>query len=190
MSDYIPIADVVICATSAPHIILSREDLEKMVEGRESRRKLLLIDISNPRNIDENIKDLENVELHNIDGLRTIADENLKMRIEEVGKVEEVIDRELIYLLDRYKMKDVEEIVRVLYSRIKLLKESEFKKAITKMNGLSEEQRKVILDLLNSISNKILAPTTIALKRASRDGNPELLRSAIELFNLGEKDVS
>ena len=64
-------ADVVISATSAPHYILLKEDIEKAMAGRED--KLLIIDIANPRDVDEAASEVPNVELHNIDSLRISA---------------------------------------------------------------------------------------------------------------------
>src|SRR5512137_257168 len=51
MKDRLKTSDVVISATSAPHYILLKEDIEKAMAGRDA--KLLIIDIANPRDVDE-----------------------------------------------------------------------------------------------------------------------------------------
>jgi len=57
--------------------ILLKEDIEMAMAGRE--RKLLIIDIANPRDVDEAAREIEGVELHDIDSLRHISDENLAL---------------------------------------------------------------------------------------------------------------
>jgi glutamyl-tRNA reductase len=85
-----PGIDIVISSTAAPHHILTRARLETLMRARKNR-PLLLIDIAVPRDIDPEIKFLENVYLYNIDDLQEIADDYLKQRREEVARCEAVI---------------------------------------------------------------------------------------------------
>jgi glutamyl-tRNA reductase len=52
---------------------------------------LLLIDIAVPRDIDPEVKFLENVYLYNIDDLQEIADDYLRQRKDEIARCETVI---------------------------------------------------------------------------------------------------
>ena len=54
-------------------------------------RPLLLIDIAVPRDIDPEIKFLENVYLYNIDDLQEIAGDYLRQRQDEIARCEAVI---------------------------------------------------------------------------------------------------
>lgn len=83
-------ADIVICATSAPHLILTRERIKK------TNRKLIVIDLSVPKNVEESIKSLENIELVTFEDLKGKADKNLEERKREVEKVERLIEREMV----------------------------------------------------------------------------------------------
>ena len=51
-------ADVVFCSTSAPHYLLTKELVSKLITARQNKNDLLVIDISNPRNVEEAIKEL------------------------------------------------------------------------------------------------------------------------------------
>lgn len=171
-------ADVIISAASAPHIIISKNNL------KDINRKLFIIDIANPRNVSEDVKELSNIELHNIDGLKSIADENLQKRRDEVEKVEKIINEELKLLIGKYEEGNAEEIIREIYNKVNMIKEQEYKIALNKLNSIDEKQKEVIYDLVNSLSNKILATPTLSLKKASKMNDKELLKSAIKLFNL------
>jgi glutamyl-tRNA reductase len=82
--------DIVISSTAAPHHILTRPQLAALMKARKNR-PLLLIDIAVPRDIDPEIKFLENVYLYNIDDLQEIAGDYLQQRKEEIARCEAVI---------------------------------------------------------------------------------------------------
>jgi glutamyl-tRNA reductase len=85
-----PRIDIVISSTAAPHHILTRAALEKLMKARKNR-PLLLIDIAVPRDIDPQIALLENVYLYNIDDLQQIANDYLQQRKDEIARCEAVI---------------------------------------------------------------------------------------------------
>ena len=91
--------DIAISSTSAPHHILDRAKLEPLMKARQ-QRPLLLIDIAVPRNIDPEVNFLENVYLYNIDDLRAIADDYLKLRREEIVRCEAIIAEKVKPLLE------------------------------------------------------------------------------------------
>lgn len=181
-------ADVVISATSAPHYILLKSDIEKAMAGRSN--KLLIIDIANPRDVDQAAAEVPGVELHNIDSLKDISRENMKQRMAEAARVEEIIAEELQLLRAKYKRKEAEELLARLYSQAEQIKEQEVRKAMNKLSArhtLGEIEQQVLWDMSRSIVNKILSEPTKSLKSAAERGDVEILRSLCELFRLEEK---
>lgn len=69
LNNYLRIADVVISATSAPHYILFKKDIENIMKYRKNK-KLFIVDIANPRDIEDSVSTIENVTLCNIDNLK------------------------------------------------------------------------------------------------------------------------
>jgi glutamyl-tRNA reductase len=188
MRDYLKTADVVISATSAPHYILLKDDIEKAMAGREN--KLLLIDIANPRDIDEAASQVPGVELHNIDSLRNISNENMRHRMAEVTTVEAIIAEEMQLLQAKYKRKQAEDLLGILYSQAEVIKDQEVRRAMNKLSSrhtLGEIEQKVLQDMSHSIVNKLLSEPTKALKSAAERGDTEILESLAELFRLEDK---
>jgi glutamyl-tRNA reductase len=188
MKNHMRTSDVVISATAAPHYILLKEDIEKVMTGRQS--KLLLIDIANPRDIDEAAAEVENVEIHNIDSLRNISNDNMKQRMAEMDKVEAIIEEELKLLKAKYKRKAAEELLGILYSQAEVIKDQECKRAMNKLSArhtLGEIEQQVLIDMSHSIVNKIFAEPTKVLKEAAERGDATLLKSMSELFRLEDK---
>ena len=185
MKDYLRSADVVISATAAPHYILLKKDIQEAMRGRNKR--LLLIDIANPRDIDEAASQVENVELHNIDSLRNISSENMRQRMAEIEKAEAIIEEELQLLKAKYKRKQAEDLLALLYSSAELIKDQEVRKAMNKLSArhtLGEIEQQVLRDMSHSIVNKLLADPTKIVKEAAEEEDTDLLRSVSRLFQL------
>lgn len=85
-------ADIVIAATTAPHIV-NRAMIEALLNARQTQ--LLLIDLGVPRNIDETIQGLKGVRLYNIDDLALVIDQTIRNRSIEAQKAEEIIQDEI-----------------------------------------------------------------------------------------------
>lgn len=82
--------DICFCATGAPHYILDKEKIANIMEIRQGR-KLTLIDISMPRNIDPEVKTLKDVHLSAIDDLYEVVDTTVKKRENAIQEVEAII---------------------------------------------------------------------------------------------------
>lgn len=90
-------ADVIISATSSPHLILSKEDILKSIDRRPvtvDRRPLLIIDLSVPRDVDTKVKEIPGIALYCLDDLNAFIQENLQERIQAVPEVRRIIGEE------------------------------------------------------------------------------------------------
>ena len=89
-------ADVVICSTGAPHYLLTKDILSKLMRQRTNKNGLIIIDISNPRNVEKAVQEVESVKLYNIDDLQLIADKNKQQREKSIEKAVKILDEELV----------------------------------------------------------------------------------------------
>ncbi|MDO9518113.1 MAG: glutamyl-tRNA reductase [Methanosarcinaceae archaeon] len=185
VEEYIKTADVVISATSAPHYVLTKEIMSRAMENRD--REILLIDIANPRDIEDTVTEVPNVTLHNIDGLRIINEKNMQMRREEAKKAEVLIDEELILLNAQFKRQKADGLISELYARLYDVREQEKEHAINRLkayHSIGDFEIKVLDDLTHSLVNKILAEPTKALRNAAEHDNEEMLDTVAKLFKL------
>ena len=86
--------DMIICSTSSPEYIFTRE----MVEGymrRRKRRPLFLLDLAVPRDIEPEVAGIDDAYLYNIDQLGQIVEEGLKQRMGELPAAEAIIKAEI-----------------------------------------------------------------------------------------------
>ena len=181
--DYIPQSDVIISATAAPHFIITT----KMMQGIKLDKKILLIDIAAPRDIEESVAEISNIELHNIDSLRSIRDANLEKRKAEAKKVERIVEEEFKLLEKSYKQQRADGVISSLYSQVEKIRIQEREKAINRLRSIGEfgeDQIEIIDDLTNSLVNKILAQPTKSLREEAENGKEDFLQSISKLFRL------
>jgi len=180
-------ADIVISATSAPHVILKKEDLQTIIQQRR-HRPIFLIDIADPRDIDPACNDLDNVYLYNIDDLQSVVEANLKERKREAERAEVIIEREVGVYLNWLRSLDVVPTIVSLRQRVEEIRGAELQKALVRMGDVTPEQREAMTAMTHAMINKILHQPMTELKRraAYRDGH--LYTSVLRrLFGLEEK---
>src|SRR5262249_41995008 len=83
-------SDIVITATGAASPILTKAHIEALMRPRRNRR-LFIIDIAMPRDVEPAAGELEHVFLYNIDDLQTTVRENLARRAAEVERAEAIV---------------------------------------------------------------------------------------------------
>jgi len=85
-------ADIVICSISSPQPVITKEKMESLLSARDSR-SLYFIDIAVPRNVDAGVHELDNVYVYNIDDLKSLVEENLSQRRDQVGLAAKMVDK-------------------------------------------------------------------------------------------------
>ncbi|MCM8800859.1 MAG: glutamyl-tRNA reductase [Candidatus Omnitrophica bacterium] len=83
--------DIVISSVSSPHFILSKDQIELIMEKRKFK-PLFFIDLGVPRNIDPKINEIRNVYLYDIDDLNLVRDKNIKKRKIEAKKADKILE--------------------------------------------------------------------------------------------------
>jgi len=86
--------DICICSVGAPHHILEKSTVEKIMTLRQNR-PLLFIDISMPRNIDPHVAKISDVHLYAIDDLKEAVDSTMKLRQQAIIEVESIISEKI-----------------------------------------------------------------------------------------------
>ena len=92
--------DVVITATTSMQPLLTRGDIENLMRARRDRR-LFLIDLSVPRNIDPAVGGLDNVSLYNIDDLEKIAQQGVHTRKRALAACSAIIEAHVAALTEK-----------------------------------------------------------------------------------------
>jgi glutamyl-tRNA reductase len=87
-------ADIVIAATSSPHVLIEVQELQEVQEQRR-RRPLLLIDLAVPRDIEDACAAVDGVSLYDVDDLEAVAARNRRVRQSEARKADGIVEQEI-----------------------------------------------------------------------------------------------
>ena len=96
--------DIVFVATTADYFIINHERIRLVMEDK--KKGTLIMDISEPRAVEEDITSLPGIKLLFRDQIAEIYDENVKARKDIVPAVEKIIDKELPVLSVRMQRVD------------------------------------------------------------------------------------
>jgi glutamyl-tRNA reductase len=178
--------DIMICSTGAPHYILTKGQMQKVMKERK-QRQVFIIDISVPRNIDPEINDLENVYLYNVDDLQGVVDSNMFERQKEAEKAEQIIEEELETFLKWQASLDSVPTIIALREKAEEIRKEELDKLFNKITNLDQKEKEAIEYMATAIMNKLIHPPTAALKGDTE--NKEMLVASIRrLYGInGEK---
>lgn len=78
-------SDIIVVATGADKATVTKAQIT-------SKKPLLILDLSIPKNVDSNVEDLDNVKLVHLDYLSQLTDENLENRKAHIPHAERIID--------------------------------------------------------------------------------------------------
>lgn len=185
MTDAVADSDVVLVATGAPHPVLKEHHvLEAM--SRRPERPLLIIDVSIPRNTEDAVGSIPNVELENMDSLETIAMQNAERRRKEISSAEAIITEELAKIDSEQKESYANEVIRRIGLKLADIRERELATARSRMGSADEGE--LLDDLSRAMIGKITAELYKNLREASRDGRTDTCGAAMELFGLEESE--
>ena len=168
--------DVVIFSTSSKSPLLTKKDIEQKIKKRKN--KLLLVDLSVPRNLSHDLEEVNNIEIINIDNLKDTVNENYKKRKAEVIKAELYIEEFLVEFDDWTNTRLLRPSILSLKKQVRELFLNE---TISNIKSLSENATSKDLSLkLSKAYDKFSDNLVKKIKKASDNGKDE---KAIEIIN-------
>jgi glutamyl-tRNA reductase len=146
-------ADIVVVATSSSSYTI---DVSNVGLGEK-----LLIDLSMPRNINPNVRDLGQIFLTDLEDLRDVADGTLDKRKADIPLVEEIIEKYMSDFLLWMKMRGLGTTIKEIERAFEVEKERE----ITKYKGqYSEEELDKLQPIIDCILKRIQSKNIEYLK--------------------------
>ena len=175
--EVLPQMDLVITATSCPHLILRREDMPP----RE--RPLYLLDMAIPRNIDEGPNELPNYQVANIDVLKSVAARNEASRRRLTAQAEQLIDGYLAEFEAWLARSEQDGVIKSLNQSVDEIAAEHLKYLFQKIE-VTERERTIISRTMQSALRKAVRNPIISLKSMDdADKREHYSRVLAELFN-------
>ncbi|MEO0573273.1 MAG: NAD(P)-dependent oxidoreductase, partial [Bacteroidota bacterium] len=166
-------SDVLIVATGAQLPTVSKAIVY-------NKKPLWILDLSIPKNVADDVKELDNVTLVHLDELSQVTDETLKKRKEYVPQAEKIIkevQQEFVKWLETRKFAPV---IRALKTKLKTLKDEELDFHSKKLIDFDEKQADMVSE---RIIQKITKQFANHLKQSDVD-TEESLQIIQQIFQL------
>ena len=184
-------ADIVIAGTTAPGFVVDAGTVAAAMAGRRGR-PLFLIDIAVPRDVDPEVRGLDNVFLFDIDDLESVVSANRREREGEIRRVQAIVDEELGGFLQWLNSLGSGAVIRALQEQASGLRSTELDRWSARLGHLSEEDRALVERILRGYANKLLHQPLVQIRElsASPDGHLHLdtVRRLFDLSPEQEKD--
>lgn len=130
-------ADVVVVATGAQNPTVDKAILNL-------KKPLLILDLSIPKNVNENVKDIEGVTLVHMDELSQITDETLENRKKHIPAAEAIIEEIKDEFMAWTKQRKFAPTIHALKAKLNTIKEGELNFQRKKLANFDEEQAELI----------------------------------------------
>ncbi|CAD6368363.1 Glutamyl-tRNA reductase [metagenome] len=173
--------DVLFVATTAPYFLVTQERIIKAMKERKSG--MMILDLSNPRTVDEKVATVGRVKLMNLDQIAEMVEKNMNTRLNKVKSVENIISEELSVLEASMKRLDAEPLVKDVFKNIDSLREKELQKALQMLNEKDEKKIKIIEELTKAVVESIVSTPMNNIRKASEQGKPDIIEMASKLFD-------
>ncbi|WBW98452.1 glutamyl-tRNA reductase [Oceanirhabdus sp. W0125-5] len=169
--------DVVISATSAPHVILRMENMPEL------NKKLYILDLAVPRDIDPKVREGSYVELLDIDDLEKISSNNMEKREGLKEQADEII-REYIFEFNEWKKRTkIDPVIKDLKEKCDEIEKDTLEYIFRKSNMELRDQ-KIVQKMLNSALKRVIRDPIIKLKELEDDERENYMDVVKELFKL------
>lgn len=180
LSEVLPQADVLIAATGSTQPIITKQ----MLSGRT--KPICIVDIAVPRDVEESVAALPNVQLHSIDDLKTIIQQNRHGREHAAEKANEMIrvkSKEFMAWLN--SLDEVATTINAYRKQIEELCHAELVKFRRQLHR-GDDPITVLNSFAHSLTNKLLHHPSVQLRQAGFEGRFDLLELARQLFAIPE----
>ena len=188
LADHLPKADIVISSTASPVPILGKGTVERALKIRK-HRPMFMVDIAVPRDIEQEVAELDDVYLYTVDDLQSVIEENLQSRRAAAEQAEGMVGTETSNFMAWLRAQDHMDTIREYRARTEQTRQETLDKALALLHhGKTPEE--ALQFLAHTLSNKLSHDATQAMHHAARNGDHALLAHARTLFNLSTTDTN
>lgn len=189
---YITLSDVVISCTSAPHPIIHKNELAQAMKDRcwpveGHPRPLILIDIAQPRDVEEGAGTIDGVRLFSIDNLRTINEQTMSTRKAEAERAREFVDAELGLFLRYLNRKSADDMLAALHTWADAVRIRERDRAIARMGSPDAKVADIVDDLTRVLAKKLLTDATFSIRESAEEGDLVTAKALVKAITQGDR---
>ena len=169
-------SDVLVVATGAQNPTISKQLIH-------TTKPLLILDLSVPRNVSDNVLELPNVDLVHLDKLSQITDNTLSKRELQIPLAEKIIDEVIADFNSWMETRKFAPTIKALKTKLTLLRDSEINQYRKKNADFDANEAALISD---KMIGKITSQVAFHLREEQHNSEEsiELIQKVFQLQNL------
>ena len=165
--------DMVIASTGSTLPVLGKGTVEQAIRERK-RRPMFMVDIAVPRDIEAGVGELPDVYLYTIDDLTQIVEVNKTRRLQAATGAENLVDLGAEAYQRERRVQQGQGLLQGFRQQAEQLRDDELDRAMKSLaNGA--DPKDTLHKLANGLTNKLIHPTTAAIRNASAEGRTDRL---------------
>jgi glutamyl-tRNA reductase len=181
-------ADIVISSTGCPHVVLTREEAERIAMER-NRVALVIMDIGMPRDVDPDVRRVDGILLYDLDGLERVVKNNAADRTAAAAEAEKIVAAEAQAFRGKLQAESVVPTIVALRHRLDEICRQELESFIEERGPFTREQDQSLHAITKQVIQKIASSLARELKELPEKEEQEQMTAAVtRLFHLGSPE--
>jgi glutamyl-tRNA reductase len=174
-------ADILICATSAPAAVITREMVATAI-GERHGRMLVVVDIAVPRDVDPEVRSLKGVHLIDLDDLSAGCALDIQARQRTLEQAEAQAAASASAYVEALRLREAVPDIRALRQEAEAIRRAELRRVSGRLYRLTPKEQATIEQMTHTIVQKLLHAPTLALKEASSSGGSTARRRRAQIM--------
>ncbi len=177
-------ADIVISSTASPLPIIGKGMVESALKQRK-HQPVLIVDIAVPRDVEQQVGDLDDIYLYTVDDLQSIVQQNIEQRKTEAVQAEVIVSEESTLFMSWLKSLQAVDSIKEFRTSANSIRDELVAKSLHSLSN-GGDPAKLLLELSNKLTNRLIHAPTRALQSAAEQGDSEklsVIRQSIGLDN-------
>jgi glutamyl-tRNA reductase len=174
--------DIVVSSTASTLPIIGKGLMERALAARK-HRPMLMFDLAVPRDIEEEVGQLDDVFLYGVDDLGKVAREGMDVRSNAVAQAEVIIENQVTDFMHWLGNRELVPTIRALRDAAERARRHEVKRALRRLDK-GEDPQVVMEQLSRALMAKLTHGPTHALSHAREDERDELAELLTRLYQI------
>lgn len=174
--------DIIITCTASQLPIVGLGMVERAVKMRK-HRPIFMVDLGVPRDVEPEVKDLDDVFLYTVDDLSAVVSEGMGNRQQAAADAEIIVANRVEHFMQWLAKREAVPTIKALRDHVDAMRQAELEKAI-KLLQKGESPEKALEILSNALTNKFLHAPSHALNQAHGDEHNRLEQALKHIYQI------
>ncbi len=174
-------ADIISSCSGCVHTLINFDMVKDSLQHR-LQQKILMVDLAVPRDIDDRIKTLENIELYSIDDLQYVIEGNLQQRKQSAIEAEILISQLVIEIENKFQVRqvgsDISRFRQTAYQHSEQLLATSLQKL-----QQGEPAEEILTELSRRLTQTLIHAPSKLMRTVAWEGDPDTLEMVISSLN-------